>query len=207
MKRRVRRGHVFRAVRLFIRFGVVIASLFTQRIYSGHSYCMRRVNGTSLTKSQSVYHPFWTDIRRANKCYQCAFVFADRVPVSIVFADLFLGAQTWHLVEADPRLSFLDVLQLLHNLLLGDAVALGNHPELGELLDGDLAVPVEVHLIKEFPSRQLPERALPVLQCLLTVYVSVAIVVEYCKGPLNFFQSGLTEFLKKQPWQRLVIDK
>ena len=110
---------------------------------------------------------------------------------------MFLGAQTWHLVEADPCLAFLDVLQLLHNLVLRDSVALGNHPELGELLDRDLPVAVEVHLIKEFPSRQLPERALPVLQCLLTVYVAVSIVVEYCKGPLDFLQSGLTQFLKK----------
>ena len=114
---------------------------------------------------------------------------------SIVFADVFLSSKIRHFVEAYPCLSILDVLQLLHDLFLRNAVALGNHPELHELLAGDLAVPVKVNLIEEFPSRQLAKWALPVLQGLVAVYFVAAVNVKYFESSEDLILTLLAELL------------
>ena len=75
-----------------------------------------------------------------------------QVHTSIVLADL-LSTHSWHLIEADPCFSFLDVLQLFHDFFFGNAMALSYFPELSEFSGRDLTIAIKVYLVKKFTRR------------------------------------------------------
>ena len=75
----------------------------------------------------------------------------------------------WQVVETSPAFTHLDVVELGINLDLGVARSLHGLPEALELFERDLAVLVDVNLVKKLARRNFSECTLPVLNSLVLV--------------------------------------
>lgn len=104
---------------------------------------------------------------------------------SVVFADVLLP-ELRHFIESDPCLSLLYVLQLFHDFFFSDSVPFCNSPKLSEFVEWYLAISVKVNLIKEFTRWQFSERTLPMLECLVTIYLLATVLIKYFECPVNF---------------------
>ena len=86
------------------------------------------------------------------------------------------------------------------------ASSLHGLPEALELLERDLAIVVDVHLVKELARRNFSESALPVLDSLVLVDGLAAIDVEDAENLIDLLFSSLREFLQESeailgvPW-------
>ena len=81
-------------------------------------------------------------------------------------------------LEANPALTVLNALELLHDLLLGVAATFDNRPESDKLLQLNHAIVVHINLVEELHGANLGKATLPVLDGLLLVDFVAAVSVK-----------------------------
>ena len=107
---------------------------------------------------------------------KCIIVF---VCLKSVFGSLVALLCKVYVLKSNPELSILNVVKFLQYFFVSVASALDYSPEANELILGDLAVAIEVDLVKELLGRYFSVVALPVLDGFCLVDVLTAINVEY----------------------------
>ena len=81
-------------------------------------------------------------------------------------------------IEANPALSILNIVELLKDLFFGVACRLHGPPEVSELLKGHLPIIVHINLGEEFFGWYFAKGSLPVLQGLLLINVLTVVDVK-----------------------------
>ena len=110
-------------------------------------------------------------------------------------------------LESDPAFTFLNIFELLHDLLFRVSRRLNNSPECDEFIQADLSIIVLVNLREEFIGRNPSERGLPVIQGFSFIDCITAIDIKNAKDFLHSLLACGRELLEFYRGQKIIKER